>query len=321
MDLLQSGAETERRPVGPRLRALLLRRPPTWAVAVLAVLLLMTGSGGALTASALRQEQARQQARIDLAVRAGAGFSSTVEGVARGELGLLLVNRRGQRVQLLELEVAVEGLRVERIDPQLPASLGGFEQRAVRITFVVTDCRRLVLPGRIRVTVRGEGKSQRDSEIAVRDPAVGAVATEEVSFGACPPSARAEVPGAATDVGARPAGGRSQRVGAGAEGVARLEIRNGGAPVRLLELTGDVPGVEFGTLRLEGGRSLVTDGLVIVRLPFRIEDCSKLEKAGQLVLSVERSGAVQQIALQALAEPQPQLGSQVTLPVVYDACG
>ena len=49
-------------------------------------------------------------------------------------------------------------------------------------------------------------------------------------------------------------------------------------------------------------------------------DCDRLQKAGWLVLRVERSGAVQELGLRVAAEPAGGLGPQIRLPVLLDAC-
>ena len=312
-----SGTDEQRARLRPSLRSALGRRLPAWAVGVVALLLAGTAAAGVVAAGDLREDQAQEAARIDVEVLPVAGSSSTVTGVARGDLQLLLVNRREQRVGLGALRVEVEGLRVERVEPAFGKPLAAFEDRVFRIGYVVPDCDRLVLPGVVLVSLTFGGEVLERKRIPVREPGA---AGQGFVLAACPASARGPDAGTARDVGVRPAGGTSRRLGDGAEGVARLEIRNGGEPVRLQSVTAEVPGVAFGTLRLDGGRSLDTDGLVIVRLPFRIPDCAALEYAGRLVLRLERFGAVQEVGLSVVAEPEARAGPQVTLPVVYGAC-
>lgn len=319
VDLLESGDERESVPLGQRVRSAVTARLPVWAVGLVGLVVAGATLGGFLAAGDLRAERAREAARVQVDVVPLGSPSSTVGGVARGELRLLLVNQRDRRVQLGALQVEVEGLRVVGVEPAFGQSLGPLEERDYRIAFVVPDCSRLVLPGSVLVSLSAEGSPQQRQQVFVREPADQAEAGG-VSLGACPPSSRGTRPGTPTDVAARPAGGSSQRVGAGAQGLARLEVRNAGDPLQLLSVTGEIPGVAFGDVRIEGGRSVETDGLVIVRLQFQIPDCSKLRPAGRLVLTVSRRGAVQELALSAVAEPEGGVGPQITLPVVYRAC-
>jgi hypothetical protein len=319
VDLLESGDEREPVALGQRLRSAAATRPPSWVVALVAAALLTTGIGGARVAGELRAERAREAARVQVDVLPVGSPSSTVGGVARGSLRLLLVNQQDRRVRLRALQVEVEGLRVLRVEPPFGGSLGPQEERDYRVAFVVPDCSQLVLPGAVLVSLSADDGPLQQQQVSVREPADQAEAGG-VALGACPPSARGASPGTPTDVAARPAGGSSERSGAGAQGVARVEVRNAGAPLQLLAVTGEIPGVSFGDVRIEGGRSVETDGLVIVRLQFRIPDCRALRPAGRLVLTVSRRGAVQELALSTVAEPEGGVGPRITLPVVYRAC-
>jgi hypothetical protein len=319
VDLLESGDEREAVPLGQRLRSATATRLPAWAVALVAVALLATAVAGASLAGDLRAERAREAARVHVDVLPVGSSSSTVGGVARGELRLLLVNQQDRVVRLGELQIQVEGLRVTQIEPPFGSTLGPREERSFRVAYVVPDCSRLVLPGKVLASLSAGDGPLQPQQVPVREPADQAEAGG-VALGACPPSSRGARPGTPTDVAARPAGGSSQRVGAGAQGVARVEIRNAGAPLQLLAVSGEIPGVIFGDVRIEGGRSVETDGLVIVRLQFRIPDCRALRPAGRLVLTVSRRGAVQELALSTVAEPEGGVGPRVTLPVVYRAC-
>jgi hypothetical protein len=317
VDLLESGDERERRPLAP---LLLAWRPPSWVVVLLAVLAVGTVTAGALAVAEATRERAREAARLEVDVRPAGTSSTTVGGVSRGELTLLLVNRREQRVRLGGLRLAVEGLRVTGVEPAFGKPLGAYEERTFRILFVVPDCSRLVLPGRVQVSLAADRQPVERRELAVVDPDVAGPGADGFALGGCPPSARGRSAGTSTDVGVRPAGGSSSRDGVGATGFLRLEVRNAGPPLRLVSITGEVPGVRFTPRELEGGRSVDTDGLVIVRLAFRIDDCALLQPAGRLVMVVERFGAQQELGLRAVAEPEAGVGPQVDLGVLFDAC-
>jgi hypothetical protein len=169
--------------------------------------------------------------------------------------------------------------------------------------------------------------------LAVRLPAWTVVATAAVVAGTLAgglavaarvsgePARDAPRVGALADLGVRPSGGAARPAGGGAEGFVRLEIRNGGQPVRLLRLDARVPGVLFAPRVLEGGRTLETDGVVLVQLAFRVPDCARLRPGGWVVLRVESSGDVSEVGLRVTAEPAAGLGPQVRLPVVLKACG
>ncbi len=204
--------------------------------------------------------------------------------------------------------------------PAYGKPLEGYEERLFTIGFVVPDCTRLVLPGRLLVSVAGDGQPVQRRELAVVDPDLRSPGRGGFTLGGCPPSARGRSAGTSTDLGVRPAGGTAERDGAGARGVLRLEVRNAGPPLQLLSITGEVPGVRFTAREVDGGRSIDTDGLVIVRLAFTIEDCSALQPAGRLVMVVERFGAQQELGLRAVAEPEAGVGPQVDLGLLFDAC-
>lgn len=320
MDLLESGDEREGPDAAARLRGWLALTPPTWVVVVLAVALAATLAGGIAGAVQVSAGLAREAARPQVDVLPAGSSSSTVAGVARGRIELLLVNRRAVPVPVQDVQVQVEGLRVLRVEPAPDRTLGPGESRPVRISFLVPSCQALVLPGTVVVAV-GAGDQVRRSRLPVYDPERREQPAQGLAFGACPASARGARAGTPTDIGLRPAGGQVLRTGDGAEGFARLEVRNGGAPVRLLSVDGQVPGVVFTPRLLRGGRTISTDGLVIVRLGFRVPDCRRLRKTGRLVLRVERFDGVQELGLRVTAEPAARQGPQVDLRVVLDACG
>ena len=299
VDLLESGDERD-----PVRIADVARRVPPWAVALALVAVVVAGLAAAV-------DQRRDAARPDVAVRLVDRTSSTVGGVARGALELLLVNRRDRPSRLDGLALEVEGLRVTGA-LLIPRELGPYGEQRVRVAYLVPSCASLVLPG--AVVLRADGQE-------VRVPVVDAGAGESgIALGSCPPSARSTRPGEPTDIGARAAGGSVRRTDGSVEGVARLEVRNAGPPVRLLSVDADVPGVGFTPRVLDGGRTIVTDGLVVVGLRFRIPDCTGVAPTGRLLLRVERFGAVQELSLRLTAEPMARLGPQVRLPVVLDAC-
>lgn len=313
VDLLESGDERERRSWRDV-------RLPAWAPAMIAALAVAVAGGGVVAVAADRQVQAREAARLEVDVRPAGTSSTTVRGVSRGELSLLLVNRREGRVRLGELRIAVEGLRVTSVEPAFGSPLGPYEERLFTIGFLVPDCTRLVLPGRLTVSLAAEGQPVERRELALVDPDLPSLGRAGFTLGGCPPSARGSSAGTSTDVGVRPAGGTAQRDGVGAFGVLRLEVRNAGPPLQLVSYTGEVPGVTFTERRIDGGRSIDTDGLVIVRLAFRIDDCTALQPAGRLVLVIRRGGAQQELGLRAVAEPEAGVGPQVNLSLLFRAC-
>ena len=311
MDLLESGSEREG-------RDLLALHLPGWAVAVVAGLVALSLGAGLVGAVALRRDAEQEAARPDVEVEVLDGSSSTVGGVARGTLELALVNRGRDEVQV-DLGFAVEGLRVTGGEPEPLPPLPPGGRQEVRVTYLVPSCAALVLPGRLLLGLQ-TARERVERVLPVVDPRGGRPAADALPLGACPPSSRSAVPGEPTDVGARSAGGSSRRVGAGAEGVARLEVRNGGPPVRLLSVDARVPGAVFAPRLLEGGLALEPDGLALVGLRFRVPDCTRLQAGGWLLLRVERFGGVQELALRIVAEPAGGLGPQAQLPVVLESC-
>ena len=330
VDVLESGSDRDAVPLPERVRALLAVRPPGWALGGLALVIALALVGGVAAARDLRADQAREALRVDVVLVGGGATSTTVGGVARGQFSLRLSNRRDVPVQVEEVVVEVPGLEVLAVEPGLGEPLGAREEREVVVSFVVADCEELALPGRVSVAMStlgpaGAGPVVR-RHLAVVDPdAEGApdgqdAGAQAVRIGACPDSARAEPAGRPTDLSVRPAGGSSERSGAGAVGTVLVAVRNGGEPVRLLSVEAQVPGVVFAQRRLAGGRTLVPDEVLVVGLRFRVEDCAALQRTGRLVLRVERSGAVQELGLRVVAEPLAGAGPQADLRVVLDAC-
>ncbi len=317
VDLLESGDEREAASVAVQVRRVLARRPPAWAVGLLAVVLLAGLVGGGVAAREQRAELARQQVRVDADVLPGRATSSTVRGVARGELVVVVVNRRDVPVRVEGVLADVPGLEVLDVDVEPGEEVAGGQQRAVSVRFVVQDCSRLSLPGTLAVSLATAGGPVVQEVLPVLDPDDDRQGG--VRLGACPDSARSDPPGRPTDIGVRPAGGTAEREGAGAFGVARFEVRNGGDQVQLLAFEARVPGVAFDQRRLGDGRSLVTDEVVVARLGFRVADCAALEQTGEVVLRVERSGGVQELVLEAVPEPGGQ--GRLDLRVVLEACG
>lgn len=301
VDLLESG--DERQPVSV---VALAGRVPPWAMAVGVALVLVAAL---LVAVDQRREAARPKVSVGLVDSA----SSTVAGVARGSLDVVLENQRDRAVDVTGIVLAAEGLRVTDVEP-LVSRIGPRGRQPVRLRYLVPSCRALVLPGTL--TVEADGESWRLPVVDARDRAPAG----SIAFGACPPSARSADPGTPTDLGARSAGGTSERVGAGAAGSARLEIRNGGPPVRLLSVSAHVPGALFVSRLIDGGLTLDTDGLAIVSLRFSVPDCARLEKTGALLLRVERFGGVQELRLPVSARLTGSTGPRVDLRVVLDSC-
>lgn len=272
VDLLESGDERE--PVSP---VVLARRIPPGAVALTVATALVAGVLVAI-------DQRREAARPDVAVRLLDARSSTVAGVARGSLELLLENRRDRPARLGGLVLEVEGLRVTALQPEPTGDLRAYGEQRVRLTYLVPSCAALVLPGTLVLRVDDEQE---------RVPVVQAGSgSDGIELGSCPLSARS----------------------------GRLEVRNDGPPIRLLSVDADVRAVVVTPRVLAGGRTIGTDGLVVIGLRFRIPDCTGLASSGRLVLRVERFGGVQELSLGVAAEPGGGAGPQVRLPVVLDAC-
>lgn len=187
VDLLESGDERE-----PVSLIALARRLPPWAVAPGLVAVLLAGLVAAV-------DQRREAARPDVAVRLLDARSSTVAGVARGSLALLLVNRRDRPARLAGLVLEVEGLQVTALQPAPTGDLGAYGEQQVRVTYTIPSCAALVLPGTLVLQVDGE-----QERVAVVEAGSD---SDGIELGSCPPSARSERPG--EDAGARAAGGTS----------------------------------------------------------------------------------------------------------------
>lgn len=119
---------------------------------------------------------------------------------------------------------------------------------------------------------------------------------------------------------ARPLGGGTVRTDAGARGDVRLEIRNGGRPLRLLDVTAEVPGVRFTPVVRPHGVELGTEERIELVLRFRIDDCASLRRTGRLVLQVEQSGLRQEVGLTVTHDREAGTVRQVALDRVLGAC-
>lgn len=165
VDLLESGDEREPVSLGA-----LARRLPPWAVALGLVAVLLAGLVAAV-------DQRREVARPDVAVRLVDARSSTVAGVARGSLELLLSNRRDRPARLGGLVLEVEGLRVTGA-LVLPRGLGPNAEHRVRLTYVVPSCAALVLPGTLVLQVDDE-----QERVPVVEAGSG---SDGIELGSCP---------------------------------------------------------------------------------------------------------------------------------------
>ena len=179
MDLLESG--DERSPLRVRAAARVPVRAVPPVLALLAALVLVAG-GASVGPVADRLD--RERTRVDVGLSLVDARSSTVRGVARGELVLRLENRRDVPVRLEGLVVVAEGLRVDGVAPptgELPA--GASLQVVVR--FLVPSCADLRLPGVVDASLSSGGGPVRTVVVPLvaadaEDPPPGAAAARGV---------------------------------------------------------------------------------------------------------------------------------------------
>ena len=131
---------------------------------------------------------------------------------------------------------------------------------------------------------------------------------------------RSADPALRASLAVRPLGGRTVETDAGARGDVRLEVRNGGAPLRLRSLSAEVPGVRFSTVGAPYGGRLVQDERAEVVLRFAIDDCAALRRTGRLVLQVEQAGTLHEVGLTVTNDREAGTVRQVALDRVLGAC-
>jgi hypothetical protein len=250
-----------------------------------------------------QQGQAREAARLEVDVRPAGTSSTTVRGISRGELSLLLVNRREQRVRLGELRIAVEGLRVTSVQPAFGKPLGAFEERLFTIGFLVPDCTRLVLPGRLRVSLAADGQPLERRELAVVDPDLRSPGRVGFTLGGCPRAPEAAAPAGPPTSGCVPRAGPRSATASAPAGALRWRSERR-PPLTAGQLHGRCRGLSFTSGGSTAAASIdTTGGGGAAAFPDRgCAGCSRR----RLVLVIAAAARCRRSALRP--SPSPRLG-------------
>ncbi len=278
-----------------------------------AAALLVTGAGVVVAAQGAPVVAAMQpRPPVSVGVVFDGGDVQRRGDGAAGALQLLVVNRTARPAPVRALTLEAAGLEVLSVEPGDSLPLGAFAQRKYVVRYSVPDCARLRLPGRVSVGLRDPDADRvKSMTVPLMDPSTPG---DGVPFAPCPGTA------APLSLGVRSLGGTTTRTPAGARGLVRVEVRNGGAPLLLLELTAEVPGVLFSPLVPANGISLLQDDRIELQLAFEIPDCDRLRRTGRLVLRASRGGVVSELGLTITNVREAGTVRQVALDRVLQAC-
>ncbi|MCW2614585.1 MAG: hypothetical protein JWN08_1579 [Frankiales bacterium] len=239
------------------------------------------------------------------------GAETGVAVEASGELGVVVTNLRPARVRLGSLTLVAPGLRVLSVQPGFGRPLGAGESRDYRLSYAVPVCAALQLPAALRLSYLQDGRPAQSVSLPL-GPGL-----QPVPFALCPEGATREV---RPDLAVRTIGGTDTRRGDGVRGTVALEVRNADAPLQLLSVTAEVPGVRFTDRGPANGITLGTDDRVEVRLGFEVDDCALLRRTGRLVLTVRQDGVVRELALTLTTETEAGVIRQLALDRVLESC-
>lgn len=263
-------------------------RPHAWAqpplVGAMAVLVLLAGVLAALTVSGPVAAAVPPVVTV-----VGTSTLPGGAGEVRGEVVVSVRNPGRGPVRLSALRLAAQGLVPGTVTPDVEVPLAAGQAREHVLAFDVPRCGSLLLPARLLVSA--PGSTGRPVTAAV----VLGPAERDGEFEPC-------LPGTTFD--GRPSlavsgiGGSTTRTAPGARGVLRLEVRNGGAPLQLLQVFAELPGVRFAVVGRANGVTLVTDERTEVRLAFEVEDCALLGRTGRLLLQVRVDGREREVAVE-----------------------
>ena len=288
MDLLVSGAEDDRA----------RWEPPVVLVAVLAVLVALTGAGAVL-----------RLAPGDVLLSVAAQSATVaVRGEAReAVLDLTLTNVGRSPVEVRGAELDVPGVTLQLAQP--PARVLPERSGRLRLLLLVTDCAELAPPGRLLVRAAAERGDERIVELPIGRDAVA---------GGCAPVVAATTVALAARTVAQSIAPAADT----ARGRVELEVHNLGARVGLVAVSADVGGVLFvAQTQPGGGRVLAPGARLRVPLEFVAPFCPAVDRGGRVVLTVEDAdGSLRQIGYVVSSVREARVPHDVHLDALFDAC-
>ena len=239
----------------------------------------------------------------------GASSLSGPAGGARGELVVEVRNTGRAPVRIGALRLAAPGLVPGATTPDVEVPLAAGQAREHVLAFEVPRCGSLRLPARLLVTSPG-GSGRAVTTAVVLGPG-----RQDGRFEPCPPGTTLH---SRPSLAVRGFGGTTTRTAAGARGVLRLDVRNGGAPLQLLRVFAELPGVRFAVVGPANGKTLVTDERTEVRLAFEVADCALLGRTGRVLLQVRAEDREQEVAVPV--DDSGRAAEQNALDRVVQAC-
>ncbi len=306
MDLLSSGSD---RPPRRPLAALRGWRPAGAVVAAQAALVVVVAVSAVLSLGPVRE-------RVELAGLEVRVLSSTVavRGPSTdGVLRVALANRGPRPVDVRSAELDLPGVELLLERARTPRRLAPGDDIELDVPFRVPVCSTVAASGVVRLGVTVDGRAPRVLELPVTgEPPDRGIDAAALTAGCRPTSTPYVVALAVEGVS-----GRAQGAGGTARGELLIEVRNAGAAVRLVSVTGEVPGVLFVSQTDPArNRDTLPGERVSVPLPFVVPFCGDSPpRRGRLVVTVRDAAGV----LRTVAFPADN-ASGVDLTLVFGAC-
>jgi hypothetical protein len=287
--------------------ALLHRRPPR---ALLAVLLALQALVVAAGAGVLPTVQERAD-RLSLSARVESGTVALRGRGTDGVLRLRVESAARMPVEVRAVVVAVPGAVPQGLTPPSTPRVPPGGSAVVSVRYAVSNCAALGAGGELRLAVV-RPQDGRTGDVVV--PVADAVAA------GCRPDV---VPGVAV-LGASVVAGAAElgEGGRSAAGSVTVEVVSAGAPVRLVAVSAEVPGVLFVSPSLGPDEPLLAAGdRRRVRVPFTVPFCPALRPLGRVVVTVrDDRDALRQLGFAVSADGEARVARDVDLDVVLRAC-
>ena len=305
MDLLTSGSD---RPPWRPLAAVRGWRPPGAVVVAQAALLGVVAVAAVLSVGPVREQEELAGFGVTVLASTVAVRDQSTDGVLR----VALSNDGPRAVDVTSAELDLAGVVLLPPRGRMPRRLEPGDAVEVDVPFRVPRCRAVGRRGAVLIGVTVQERAPQLLELPVEeDPADGGIDVGAFAAGCRETSAPYAVALGVGDVS-----GRAQGGGEAARGELLVEVRNFGAPVRLVSVTGEVPGVLF-VSRTDPARDQETrtGGRIGVPLPFVVPFCEEPVRSGRLVVTVQdRSGSLRTLEFPA----DDDAGVDLTL--VFGAC-
>ena len=305
MDLLTSGSD---RPPWRPLAAVRGWRPPGAVVVAQAALVVAVAVAAGLSVGPVREQEELAGFGLRVLASTVAVRDQSTDGVLR----VALSNDGPRSLEVTSAELDLQGVVLQPIRRRLPLALEPGDAVEVDVAFRVPACADLAPRGVARLAITVQGRPPTVLALPVEGrPSDGAIDVAAFAAGCRPTSTPYVVALAVEQVS-----GQAQTTGTTARGELAVAVRNVGAPVRLVAVTGEVPGVLFVSRTDPGGdREAGAGERVTVPLPFVVPFCEQSPSAGRLLVTVrDATGGLRVLTFPAEGE------SAVDLTLVFGAC-